>query len=162
MEGSVLSFLKAEWKVSDTGSDHWASSLEIYIYIINSNIWFWPVNSNFHFKDCDYEIVSCNDCMGKIEIKMYSINNEDLFKLSKLIATIIIFLSIRDTVLINNPPVLGMLSLCCNFTWILWWYIKCGLSSVLEFFVLQIPPLCSQHKTSVQYRQSPVHVKPIK
>ena len=31
MEGSVLGFLKAEWKVSDTGSDHWASSL-IYIY----------------------------------------------------------------------------------------------------------------------------------
>ena len=60
--------------------------------------------------------MSCNDCMGKIEIKMYSINNEDLFKLSKLIATFIIFLSIRDTVLINNPPVLGMLSLCCNFT----------------------------------------------
>jgi hypothetical protein len=26
MEGSVLSFLKAEWKVSDTGSSHWASS----------------------------------------------------------------------------------------------------------------------------------------
>jgi hypothetical protein len=26
MEGSVLSFLKAEWKVSDTGSAHWASS----------------------------------------------------------------------------------------------------------------------------------------
>ena len=26
MEGSVLSFLKAEWKVSDTGSVHWASS----------------------------------------------------------------------------------------------------------------------------------------
>jgi hypothetical protein len=25
-EGSVLSFLKAEWKVSDTGSAHWASS----------------------------------------------------------------------------------------------------------------------------------------
>jgi hypothetical protein len=31
MEGSVLSFLKAEWKVSDTGSVHWASS---YIYNI--------------------------------------------------------------------------------------------------------------------------------
>ena len=29
MEGSVLSFLKAEWKVSDTGSAHWASSLNI-------------------------------------------------------------------------------------------------------------------------------------
>jgi hypothetical protein len=27
MEGSVLSFLKVEWKVSDTGSAHWASSL---------------------------------------------------------------------------------------------------------------------------------------
>ena len=27
MEGSVLSFLKAEWKVSDAGSAHWASSL---------------------------------------------------------------------------------------------------------------------------------------
>jgi len=26
MEGSVLSFLKAEWKASDTGSAHWASS----------------------------------------------------------------------------------------------------------------------------------------
>jgi hypothetical protein len=26
MEGSVLSFLKAEWKVSDTDSGHWASS----------------------------------------------------------------------------------------------------------------------------------------
>jgi hypothetical protein len=27
MEGSVLSFLKVEWKVSDTGSADWASSL---------------------------------------------------------------------------------------------------------------------------------------
>jgi hypothetical protein len=26
MEDSVLSFLKAEWKVRDTGSAHWASS----------------------------------------------------------------------------------------------------------------------------------------
>jgi len=26
MEGSVLSFLKAEWKVGDAGSAHWASS----------------------------------------------------------------------------------------------------------------------------------------
>jgi hypothetical protein len=26
MEGSVLSFLKAEWKVSNTGSAHWVSS----------------------------------------------------------------------------------------------------------------------------------------
>ena len=27
MEGSVLSFLKAEWKVNDTGSAHWSSTL---------------------------------------------------------------------------------------------------------------------------------------
>jgi hypothetical protein len=31
MEGSVLSFLNAEWKVSDTGSAHWASSLYSHI-----------------------------------------------------------------------------------------------------------------------------------
>ena len=30
MEGSVLSFLKAEWKVSDTGSAHWASSYNFF------------------------------------------------------------------------------------------------------------------------------------
>jgi hypothetical protein len=29
MEGSVLSFLKEEWKVNDTGSAHWASSFII-------------------------------------------------------------------------------------------------------------------------------------
>jgi hypothetical protein len=32
MEGSVLSFLRAELKVSDTGSAHWASSLNIGPY----------------------------------------------------------------------------------------------------------------------------------
>jgi hypothetical protein len=32
MEGSVLSFLKAERKVSDTDSSHWASSLYIVLY----------------------------------------------------------------------------------------------------------------------------------
>jgi hypothetical protein len=31
MEGSVLSFLKAEWKVSDTGSAHWASSWSLNV-----------------------------------------------------------------------------------------------------------------------------------
>ena len=36
MGGSVLSFLKAEWKVSDTGSAHWASSL-----ILLPEIGFW-------------------------------------------------------------------------------------------------------------------------
>ena len=32
MEGSVLSFLKAEWKVSDTDSVHWASSLVFFSF----------------------------------------------------------------------------------------------------------------------------------
>ena len=32
MEGSVLSFLKAEWKVSDTGSVHLASSFMFCVY----------------------------------------------------------------------------------------------------------------------------------
>jgi len=31
MEGFVLSFLKAEWKVIDQGSAHWASSLNILL-----------------------------------------------------------------------------------------------------------------------------------
>jgi hypothetical protein len=34
MEGSVLSFLRSEWKVSDTGSAHWASSLTFHAFII--------------------------------------------------------------------------------------------------------------------------------
>ena len=32
MEGSVLNFLKAKWKLSDTGSAHWASSLVSWHY----------------------------------------------------------------------------------------------------------------------------------
>jgi hypothetical protein len=49
MEGSVLSFLKAELKVSDTGSAHWASSYFgdiggiVYHHSLNSlkGIWIW-------------------------------------------------------------------------------------------------------------------------
>jgi hypothetical protein len=38
MEGSVLSFLKAEWKVSDTGSVQcWASSLTVLTHF-NQNV----------------------------------------------------------------------------------------------------------------------------
>ena len=33
MEGSVLSFFKAEWKVSDTGSVGWASSFIFFYYL---------------------------------------------------------------------------------------------------------------------------------
>jgi len=45
MEGSVLSFFKAEWKVSDTGSAHWASSYRCRL--LNSYIVF-PVGSIFN------------------------------------------------------------------------------------------------------------------
>ena len=39
MEGSVLSFLKAEWKVSDTGSAHWASSyVPLLLFCLS---WLW-------------------------------------------------------------------------------------------------------------------------
>jgi hypothetical protein len=39
MEGSVLSILKAEWKVSDTGSAQcWASSYVYFYEVIN---YFW-------------------------------------------------------------------------------------------------------------------------
>jgi hypothetical protein len=38
MEGSVLSFLKAEWKVSDTGSAHWASSSVLYYLSDNTTV----------------------------------------------------------------------------------------------------------------------------
>ena len=43
MEGSVLSFLKAEWKVSDTGSAHWASSsnLSYVIRLAKINVIKW-------------------------------------------------------------------------------------------------------------------------
>ena len=36
MEGYALSFLKAEWKVSNTGSTHWASSLIKFPFIPSS------------------------------------------------------------------------------------------------------------------------------
>jgi hypothetical protein len=34
MEGSVLSFLKGEWKVSDTRSAHWASSFIFILFFL--------------------------------------------------------------------------------------------------------------------------------
>jgi hypothetical protein len=45
MEGYVLSFLKAEWKVSDTGSAHWASCF-ILTDIINSLYFFYELLSD--------------------------------------------------------------------------------------------------------------------
>jgi hypothetical protein len=41
MKGSVLSFLKAKWKVSDTGSAHWASSCVGHCAVRPSIYGFW-------------------------------------------------------------------------------------------------------------------------
>ena len=38
MEGSVLGFCKAEWRVSDTGSAHWTSSFKMVIATIENGI----------------------------------------------------------------------------------------------------------------------------
>ena len=46
MEGSVLSFLKAEWKVSDTGSAHWASSC-LANFITKYRIYLQSARMNF-------------------------------------------------------------------------------------------------------------------
>jgi hypothetical protein len=46
MEGSVLSFLKAEWKVSDTDSAHWASSLNIF-WLVDINICIGQLHYDF-------------------------------------------------------------------------------------------------------------------
>ena len=44
MEGSVLSFPKAEWKVSDTVSAHWASSIIYFNYSRNYiKYWLWII-----------------------------------------------------------------------------------------------------------------------
>jgi hypothetical protein len=52
MEGSVLNFLKAEWKVSDTGSAHWSSSpVDICIKLRIVNFWNRLI-SNEKKRDC--------------------------------------------------------------------------------------------------------------
>ena len=51
MEDCVLSFLKAEWKVNDTGSAHWASSLISNKLQINRYIaWTWLFSSKHLYK----------------------------------------------------------------------------------------------------------------
>ena len=39
IEGSVLSFLKAEWKVNDIGSAHWASSFQLFNWFQLFSFW---------------------------------------------------------------------------------------------------------------------------
>jgi hypothetical protein len=49
-EGTVLSLLKAEWKMSDTGSSHWASSLDVQSETVHEIIGQKYVNHQA--KDC--------------------------------------------------------------------------------------------------------------
>ena len=43
MEGSVLTFFKAELKVSDTGSAHWASSLTLAKYLVVTTLFHYAL-----------------------------------------------------------------------------------------------------------------------
>ena len=66
MEGCVLSFLKAEWKVSDTGSAHWASSFLSVVY--------WR---NFNFEHTvDSRYLEFDGTMEKIRVKRSSTQEE--------------------------------------------------------------------------------------
>jgi hypothetical protein len=57
MEGSVLSFLKAEWKVSDTDSAHWASSfvmgkhlsVQRFTFLVQDHPMIIPAKSQFNW-----------------------------------------------------------------------------------------------------------------
>ena len=62
MESFVLSFLKAEWKVSDTGSAHWASSYKSYfpLNVEKSDFWrhiSWSFYFVFIFNDFWWEVI---------------------------------------------------------------------------------------------------------
>jgi hypothetical protein len=70
MEGSVLGFFKAEWKVSDTGSAHWASSLTLAKYVVVTTLFhnalrywldFWYMELQwwvtFKFSFCSHWII---------------------------------------------------------------------------------------------------------
>jgi hypothetical protein len=68
MEGSVLSFLKAEWKVSDTGSAHWASRFSSpYIYHISHNC------SKSYSKVISWKILIKNTMLFQIHLHNFHI-----------------------------------------------------------------------------------------
>ena len=54
MEGAVWSFLKAEWKVSDTGSAHWASSSLLNVLQVSLEM---PVPSQGHYGFHSFPVV---------------------------------------------------------------------------------------------------------
>ena len=56
MEGSVLGFFKAEWKVNDTGSAHWASSLTLAKYVVVTTLFhnalrYWLIFGIWNYND---------------------------------------------------------------------------------------------------------------
>ena len=89
MEGSVLSFLKAEWKVSDTGSAHWASSYlfsfcicfsgvlltmfcNIYFYLFSFYICFSGVLLTM-FCNIYFSLFSLYICFSGVLLTMFSL-----------------------------------------------------------------------------------------
>ena len=69
MEGSVLSFLKAEWKVSDTGSAHWASSLFLKQFIISAKGYrYWSIVL--------YPLSSCTLFFRKVTVTLENIESQ--------------------------------------------------------------------------------------
>ena len=70
MEGSVLSFLRAEWKVSDTGSAQcWASSIK------TSELYNYANDSTLSYPDSDINNLVKTLEMESLElIKWFSIN----------------------------------------------------------------------------------------
>jgi hypothetical protein len=65
MEGSVLSFLKAEWKVSDTGSAQWASSFIWVIFLTEDKMVPVPCKSNGKDNKFDNNFLRIYRCKKK-------------------------------------------------------------------------------------------------
>jgi hypothetical protein len=107
MGGSVLSFLKAEWKVSDTGSAHWASSLIV-------REWNWHVTVQLNVTT----LRTLFQCMDLSHANSHKYLNSDftVFICLKLILSNInvFYLSFNWFFWGINY---GLLPLDCDYTW---------------------------------------------
>jgi hypothetical protein len=87
MEGSVLSFLKAEWKESNTGSAHWAPSLFFIQFQICS---FCKMCIIMGYKQAIYyfslEFVKCNFYVQNLDLnELFRVIKDDyLFYFGKV------------------------------------------------------------------------------
>jgi hypothetical protein len=86
MEGSVLSFLKAEWKVRDTGSAHWENGLSISEKIAND------IYIIFQFLEGANNMSELRQCISKSPCRLTVASCEDH---DSLITQMIPILSIR-------------------------------------------------------------------